>query len=345
MTLLRWLGRLVLVVVGVVLLLLLPVARTELFCTAPVVANDHVPLLPVEQRRAEARTLMTYPEWHIVHAYDDYARVISTDDPHDFGYLRAIGGYWSSLCDLTEASGAMGGVDAGTKQLVYVIGVSFTVELLAKAAYEETLGRVATWIRGRERAPLDDLSARQAADYARFLQQTPWYLWDFEASQAELAAASTGVFSDRERLAALGVENRGKAAYAGAIAAAVAATGNDELRLRMVVTGLDALPGNVSEVEMLPEGRVIDTPRYRVLTHLLEDMTADGAEFVEIAGNDDILVTVTSPEPTVEGALFSFPRQGYGDYRHLMLVKVPELAETLRGLPDRGLTLEHIHDY
>ncbi|MBV7407973.1 hypothetical protein [Maritimibacter sp. DP1N21-5] len=343
--LLRWGLRAGLAIVLIVVVLMLPVARNELSCTAPVEAQSYVPLLPEGQRRAEARTLMTYPEWHIVHAYDDYGRVIADGDPHDFGYLRAIGGYWSSLCALTKASGALGGVDGSTKQLVYVIGVSFTAELLLKAVYEETLGRIATWIGGRERAPLDELSARQAADYARFLQQTPWYLWDFDGAQAELAAASTGVFRDRERRFALGVENRAKAAYAAAIAAAVAATGNDALTLRMVVTGAFPLPEGAREVGTLPEGPVIETPRYRVLTGMIDRMATQGAEFLEIAGNDDILLTAISPEPEVAGALFSFARQGYGDYRHLILVKVADLASTLRGLSARGLVLEHVHDY
>ena len=42
-------------------------------------------LLDAEWQRAESRTLTTYPEWHIVHAYDDYARVITDGDPHEFG--------------------------------------------------------------------------------------------------------------------------------------------------------------------------------------------------------------------------------------------------------------------
>ena len=90
---------------------------------------------------------------------------------------------------------------------------------------------------------------------------------------------------------------------------------------------------------------VIEAPRYRELTHLLVEMAAKGADFVEIAGNDDILFTATSDQPSHPRALYSFARQGYGDYRHLILVKVANLAEVLRDLPASSLTLEHIHDY
>ncbi|MDJ0826942.1 MAG: hypothetical protein QNJ16_15705 [Rhodobacter sp.] len=345
----RWLGRLAAVLLLLIVALLLPVAYVELACRGEDVPSEYAAILPPEHHRPEARTLLTYPEWHIVHAYDDYARVIGQDDPHAFGYLRAIGGFWSSLCAISRIAGRYGGVDGGTKQMVYTIGVSFTAELAAKAAYEETLGRAATWARGAARAPLDDLSARQATDYAAFLQQTPWYKWDFPADAAALSGAATGAVRDRERRLALGLEYRVKAAYAGLIAQAVAGVGADALRLRIVARGLPeaafAAYEEVAVVGARPEGVEIETPRYRALTHLLAAMARDGAEFVEIAGNDDILLTALSDGPVTPVPLFSFDRQGYGDRRHLILLKVPDLAAWLRSNAGTGLRLEHIHDY
>ena len=65
----------------------------------------------------------------------------------------------------------------------------------------------------------------------------------------------------------------------------------------------------------------------------------------EIAGNDDIMLTVLSDQPELAGALMSLPRQGYGDTRHLLLVRVARLGDLLRALEAEGLRLEHIHDY
>lgn len=325
-----------------------PVVWVETSCTSPVAAQTYQPILPPEHRRAESRTLLTYPEWHIVHAYDDYAEVIRTGDPHDFGYFRAITGFWSSLCALSEASGAHGGFSAETKQMAYVIGVSFTAEMAAKAAYEETLGRAATWVRGADLAPLDIVSARQAADYATFLQQVPWYKWNFRGDVAELKAAPPTGFRDRERQVALGLEFGAKALYAEVIENAVAQVGPDALRLRMIVTGLsEAELAGLEGVEVMAsrsEGIEIDAPRYRELTYLLDDMARRGADFVEIAGNDDILFTATTDVPQ-DGALHRFPRQGYRDWRELVRVRVPDLAEALRAMQDGPRKLEHIHDY
>ncbi|MFZ5962042.1 hypothetical protein ACOXXX_03745 [Thalassococcus sp. BH17M4-6] len=346
---LRWMLRLLLVLVIVIAGLLAPVAYTELACTAPVKPDSYDATLPPEHHRNEGRTLLTYPEWHIVHAYDDYAHVIRDADPHDYAYLPAITGYWSSLCALTSAAADHGGVPTATKQLVYTIGVSFTAELLAKAAYEETLGRLFTALRGPTHAPLDELTAQQAADYAQFLQQVPWYKWDFTAARAALSAAATDVLRDRERNVAIGLEYRFKAAYAGVIAAAVDSVGADQLTLRMIVTGLT--PDQLAQIDGVTvigprsDGIEIETPRYRALTRLLRDMALNGADFTEIAGNDDILFTATSLFPQADGALFSFARQGYGDTRHLFLVKVRELAGRIRAMQSTQMTLEHVHDY
>jgi hypothetical protein len=345
-TLFKRLGGLVLLLVAI---LLVPIGYVELACRPSAAKVAYQPILPPEHHRPEGRTVLTYPEWHIVHAYDDYAKVIRDGDPHDYRYLSSIAGFWTSLCSLSQASGPYGGFPTEFKSTVYTIGVSFSFELLAKALYEETLGRAATWIRGRDPSPLDDLSAQQATRYSEFLQQVPWYRWDFASDAAALSAAASGTFRDRERRFALGLEYGAKARYATLIAAAVANAAPDALRLRMIVRGLDATTLSAFEsVQVIAErdqGIEIETPRYRALTRLLYEMAQAGGEFVEIAGNDNILFTATSDDTQLDGALYSFARQGYGDTRHLILLPVSDLGGTLRGLDKRNLRLEHIHDY
>ena len=334
-------------VLALVIGLASPVVYVETMCRGDATPAPSAPL--AEETRPEIRTMLTYPECHIVHAYDDYAEVIRTGDPHAFGFLRAIGGYWGSLCTLTRQSAELGTIDGATRQLVHVIGVSFTLEMLMKAAYEETLGRAVAWARGPERSALDDLSAQQAAAYAVFLQQVPWYRYDFRADARALARASQGGLRDTERALALGLEHRARAAYAGLIGRAVAATGQDDLTLQMVVAGLPAARLQSTQgVTLLREtggGIEVETPRYRALTLILADWARAGAEFLDIAGNDQIMFTALSDRPQAGGALLSMARQGHGDWRHLFLVRVKDLADRLRGLEAEGLRLEHVHDY
>ena len=346
----RWIARAALALVGLLIVLLIPVGWVETMCRPSAATATYVPLITDPgQQRPESRTLMTYPEWHIVHAYEDYATVIATGDPHQFSYLKSIWGFWDSLCTLSRETGSHGGFDLPTKQMVYTIGVSFTVELGLKAAYEESIGRVFAVMRGSRHSALDDLSALQAAGYAAFLQQTPWYRWDFRTDAEALAAAATPALRDRERAIALGIEFRAKAAYAGVIAAAVAGVGADELTIRSIVAGLSkaklqAIDG-VTILSETPAGTLIETPRYRAFTLILQAIAAKGGQIVEIAGNDDIMFTALSAEPWEEGEIFQMQRQGQEDYRHLLLVKVTALAETLNALPGRGMVLEQIHDY
>lgn len=345
---LRWLWRGVLGLIVLVILLLLPVGYVEFACVgeAPE-GNARSALVAPEWQRAESRTLTTYPEWHIVHAYDDYARVIRDGDPHEFGYVRAVAGFWTTLCPLKERAAEMGGMTSDQKMTIYTIGVSFSAELLAKAAYEETVGRLATVVRGETRAVLDDRSAERAADYAAFLQQTPWYKWPFSEDVLILDTEGGDTFRDRERRFALRNEAIAKSYYAGVIAQAVDGIGADELRMRSVVSGLsENMLGAISGIEIIEardEGIEIETDRYRLFTRLAEVIADAGGDFVEIAGNDDILFTALSEQATEPAALFSFARQGYGDHRHLMVLPVSALAEQLRTLGD--LRLEHIHDY
>ncbi len=105
----RWVRRGLLVLLVAVLGLLSPVAWVELTCKGRLLASAHVPLVAPEWQRPASRSVMTYPEWHIVHAYEDYAAVIATGAPQDYAFLPAIGQFWGSLCALTQVAATQGG--------------------------------------------------------------------------------------------------------------------------------------------------------------------------------------------------------------------------------------------
>ncbi len=344
-----WLRRIVVTALLLLLIFGTPIIYIETACRGTPGGTEYVSLLPPEAQRSEGRTYTTYPEWHIVHAYDAYARVIANGDPHDFNYFSTIKGFWTTLCPLVAKADAHGGFDAASRRTIYTIGTSFNLEMSLKAAYEETIGRIMTLIRGDTRAPLDDLSATQAAEYAAFLRQTPWYAYDFSADASALWDAKTSAPRDWERAIALNIEMRGKAGYATVIEKLVAATGTDALTLRSVVSGigadqLAAIEG-VTVIGPLGPGVEIETPRYAAFTEIAKTIAARNGNFVEIAGNDDILFTIIHNFATLPRSIYSFRRQGYGDNRLLIEVKVRELASVLREYAAQGVTIEHIHDY
>ena len=64
----RLIKRLVLLVVLLALGLLAPVAYVETMCRPQGTEQARVPLVGADWQRPEGRTLLNYPEWHIVHA-------------------------------------------------------------------------------------------------------------------------------------------------------------------------------------------------------------------------------------------------------------------------------------
>jgi hypothetical protein len=226
-----------------VVLLLSPVAYVELRCRGDRAGTGtYQPLItdPAFQRR-EANTYLTYPEWHIVFAYDGLAHALKTGDEHAFGYLDTISRFWSATCALTRVAAGHGGADWDTRSMIHTIGVSFTVEMLAKASYEETVGHATAWLRGSRKTPQDVVIAGVAADYAAFLRQTPWYMYPFTRKARELWIPPAGLsLRGWERRLGIGLEFEAKSVYAKVLAGAVAATAPAPLVVRSVVSGLDA---------------------------------------------------------------------------------------------------------
>ena len=134
-----------------------------------------------EWRREEARTWLTYPEWHIVYSADSFGRFLEKNPPSGYSYLRDIKGFWSGYCAVNKASAESGGADAGTRVMLYTIGLSFSAELLVKGLYENTLGRVSELIGGWDSA--DDRHAiKVQRAYGAFMHETPWYEFPFSES-------------------------------------------------------------------------------------------------------------------------------------------------------------------
>jgi hypothetical protein len=353
---LKIIGWMLAVLVVAILLLLSPAAYVETFCHADPEADNYLPLISdPEFRRQEANTCLTYPEWHIVYAYDGLAETLKTGDEHGFGYLSSVKDFWVADCALTRIADRHGGADTETRMMIATIGVSFTLEMGMKAAYEETIGHIFALWRGSEKTPQDLVARDMAIDYAAFLRQTPWYKYPFQPWIDRLWAAPVEApLRGWERRLAIGGEWHAKIAYAGMIANAVAATGEAKLTIRSVVSGLPtsafaAIP-DVSIVSESADGVVIETPRYDRFTHILSNIARAGGSIREIAGNDDIMVSLTVPSGSQQNNLpgeviTRLPRTGFDSDRLLLSVKMADLAPLLRERQIADPGLEHIFDF
>lgn len=356
----RGLGRLLLLVLVVGLLALLaPIAWIETSCMAGRAASAarYQPLLEAEHRRPETNTYVTYPEWLIVHVYEDYAAVAHAQGEAAFPYLASINRYWSNLCVMTRHASAQGEITGDSKAMLYTIGVSFSVEMLVKGAYEQTLGWLTEVISGHAATPEDRFARALADDYAVFLVQSPWYAYPFgeklRAFWSQVPWTEGNFVRKLERRLSFSLEFGVKALYSKAIAA-LAGMDPAPRRIRSVLRGIDgealAAEPELLLIDTLPGGlQIIETPRYRDFTHILQRLALGGGEFVEIAGNDDVFVTLLLP-PQVPAwrvpPLITAPVAARPHWRRDgQLVKVRDLAALVRELAALGGELEHVYDF
>jgi hypothetical protein len=166
--------------------------------------------------RPQGDSFLTFPEWYIVHAYNDLAGVTARSSESDFDYLASIGGFWSSLCGATRQASASGPASADQKATNYIIGFSFTIEMALQGAYERTLGALTQWTTGGRKTAEDEFNLTLLKEYAAFLYQTPWYRFPFGAKLREFWRETPFVPSTRavERRASLSLQYGGRYAYA-----------------------------------------------------------------------------------------------------------------------------------
>ncbi|MEM7470317.1 MAG: hypothetical protein AAF340_03130 [Pseudomonadota bacterium] len=341
--LLKWLGAALL---ALILIVTTPILAVETMCR-----GDTLPQTPpqyvTENTRPEARTYMVYPEWHIVYAYEGYAEALKTGHPHNFPYLQAITGFWTSLCGLTEQADALGEAGFNSKVTIYTIGASFTLEMLFKAAYEETIGRIFTLFAP---SPQDTVEATMALDYATFLQQVPWYKYDFPKWSETLWQAEPVEIRGWERRLALGLEWGAKTQYAKLIAGAAAGLGADQLTMQIALKGPVPDLADITILSQDGDITIAEVPRYRIFTKLARAIAENGATFVGIAGNDDILVSLILEQGDFYAAsghnlISRTARVGFPQDRLLIATKVSDLHKVFLDYPNTPVTVEHIYDY
>lgn len=355
---LRWLKRIGIAVAVIVVLCAIPVLWIETQCMGilPKEQQNYRAILPQEDRRNQIDTYLTYPEWSIVHAYEDFAGVARQRGESAFRYFDSIAGYWRSLCSLSATASAKGDISGEIKTMLYVIGISFTGEMGVKGAYEKTVGKLTEWIRGSRPTPEDLFAQKVNDDYAVFLRQTPWYEFPFGKTLAqfwrETSWPTPSIIRSLERRIALSMEYGVKAGYAWLIAQG-AALSPAKRTIRSVVGSGDTLPGaEVKIIEQRPDGTiVIETPRYRALTQVLLTLMERDRRIVEIAGNDEIFVTVLTKDGAARAAggaheLIAVPIQAKpGFTRRGYSVRLENLPAFVQALRQAGGEFEHAYDY
>jgi hypothetical protein len=311
-------------------------------------------------RRKLDNTYFTFPEWYIVYSFEDFGRFLDRGSESGFNYPGHILGFWRSFCTINRAVPATTESRAEVKTMIYIIGVSYSIEYAIKGLYENTVGRVFEWIRGEKRTPQDEYARAVLQDYAAFLYTVPWYRYPFRDKLNGFMAISTPTPSTArtiERGFALGSEYAVKIGYAALIQKALDISSDDEPRDIMFVVA--TLPPEVltNEPRIKPiralndQWQLVQTPRYKDFTAIVLALLDRGIPIAEIAGNREIMITVIAPKTakldvkdTTE--LFSLDLDAKPGFRRAGLkARIDRLVDIVRDLKAIGATVEHFYDY
>ena len=365
---LKWLRRILAVVaILIALSVLVPLAYIEGTCRpssgVSAASAPAVTLPAIDEpgyRRKLNNTFFTFPEWYIVYSFEDFGRFLDRASESHFNYFGHIFGFWQSFCTINRAVPATAESLTEVKTMIYVIGISYSAEYAIKGLYENTVGRVFEWIRGEKRTPQDEFGRAVLQDYAAFLYTIPWYKYPFREKLDGLMAISAPTPSNlrsRERDFALGAEYFVKIGYAALIQKALDAGGDDEPRDIMFVVA--ALPPQVLAKEprikpiraLAQQWQLVQTPRYKDFTEIVQGLLDQDYSLAEVAGNHDILITVIAPDAAkldIKGTteLFSLELDARPGFRRAGLkARIDRLVDINRELKARGASIEHFYDY
>lgn len=324
--------------------------------------NAPVSAVPIADQRSAEQTLLTVPEWFLVHSPAEYARTIAAKPSHDFPFLTHIGQLWSAYWDVTQEQIA-GSYPAnlGYHVMIGVLSVSTTVEYSLRSAYENTVGRVGWVFGGSQETDEEHYAAVNAQAYVDFIRQEPWYLFDFKARLvglwSDVPMWGPGLVRKWERRYALTSEYAVKMAYGKLIEFATRSAYTPALMTTNVVADQIpagwAPPGNVKVLGDLGGGReLLAMPRYFDFRIAATQLAEQGVHLVDIAGNrGQILVTVWAAQgraiaPELGRVLFTQAIQNPANTQRVaLLMPVGMLSGFLAAASKNGLVVEHVHDY
>jgi hypothetical protein len=325
------------------------------------------PITPLEHRRGEDQTYLTFPEWYLVHSPAEFAQHQAAGrNPGEFAWGGHIGQFWQGYRAVTHETRDYP-FNGGYHLMVSVIGASTTVEYGLRAAYESTVGRLA-WASRRGAATAEELlGARVAQAYVDFIRVEPWYLFDFIAPLEQLwfdtPMDGADLLRKWERRFVLTTEYVVKAGYAWLIKLGTQSVYEAAKPVTAVVLNQpppEPLPAGLTEWRLLDanppgaaQGAVLGTvPRYRAFMSYAQALAAQGLEFQEVAGNSGVIVISVidrSDAPPAAPPLRTVFVQPIltqqGSERRVMAVPIAQLATQLRRWQAAGVQVEHVYDY
>jgi len=301
------------------------------------------------------------PEWYLVFNPNEYADFLERgNNPSDFPYFASIDEFWTLYDRVTVLTDGLYPENSEYQLMLWVIGISTTAEFVAKGAYENTIGRFTRWT-ASEDTPEDLLIQEGHRAYAELINYEAWYKFPF-SEYAGRIWGDTPFFGGNfirklERKLMFTGEFGFKSVYAKLIGfgAETAYEESDGLVTMHIIAdwdGLSAVDPAINVLRDFGDGDLIVTvPRWGGFTAVMPKLAAAGVQFIEISGNDEIVMTTIEGEDVKAGpakARFLFNSMVISPVemkRSVYVVRVEDLSESLNSLVRNGGKLEHVFDF
>ena len=312
-------------------------------------------------KKGEEQTLLSLPEWYLVFNPNEYADFLERgNNPSDFPWFASIDEYWAMFDRVNSLTDGLYPNNSEYQTVLWVIGVSTTAEFVAKSAYENTIGRFTRWTASAD-TPEDLLIQQAHRAYGKLIYTEAWYkfpFWDYTARiWSDTPFFGKNFIRKLERKLMFTLEFGFKAAYAkligfGSQTAFEASDGLVTMHIVADAASLAEVDPRITLLRDFGDGDLVVTlPRWGGFTEIVPKLAAAGAQFVEISGNDEIVITGVRPqdsnrEPDKARTLFdSMVISPAYMQRSVYLVRVTDLSDALNSLERNNIELEHVFDF
>ena len=231
------------------------------------VPNPH-PLIAQKDVRPPDQTFLTYPEWFLVFSPAEQTDYFETHTSTTFPYLKHVDQMWKGYDVMYNQIKGNYPFNTGYHAMIVVIAGSTTVEYGIKSFYEMIVGRVTDT--KEVITDEDKFNADYERSYVKFIEDLPWYEYDFnhqlKALWTNTSLAGPDILRKWERKYYLTTELMVNCGYGWLIKLATKSAYETALLNTSVV--VDKLPVDlqgypeIANVKHLPNGSVLmDLPR------------------------------------------------------------------------------------
>ncbi len=241
--------------------------------------------------------------------------------------------------------------------MLWVIGSSYSAELLIKGAYENTIGRMTELMTSDKGTDEDRLIAEYNVKYGNFIHVRPFFEFSYWSCLKDFWS-KTDFFGENfirktERKIWFSTEFLVKTFYGWAMGVGSgAAYGAEAERIMAIVQGEDLIRSPHVKVLASDHGtHLISVVRYDVFRDLVIGLGSSEDRLVEISGNRLIMFTVTGkkgilPE-MMKNSVAGNSRVVTDDSQERLLIAGPvsSLISNVKVMKDAGYKIEHVFDY